>query len=535
MKDAPLRITIVDDSPEDRMDIRAALLQGSTRLYEFEESDTGDAGLALIRSLTEAGRSPDCILLDVHLPRMDIFEILAALPRPDGQLASAVVAITGDIMFEQSRALLAAGAQEFVGKSWLTPHSLTRAVDSAIERHALTRALRRQEVAARKLEQKLQHAQKLESLGVLAGGIAHDFNNLLVGILGNAGLALSELPPEAPVRAEIDAIQTAAIRASELTRQLLAYAGRGRFVIGRLNLGRLVEEMGYLLSAVIPKNVVLKYHLAAGLPAVEGDPTQLRQVVMNLITNAAEAIGTRSGIITIATSLIHAESSYLADTYLDDALATGYYVCLEVSDTGAGMSPETKAKIFDPFFTTKFTGRGLGLAAVLGILRAHRGAVKVYSEVGRGTTFKMLLPAVEGAADLVDMASRAERRQVGDGTILVVDDEESIRNVTRRILERWGFKALLASDGVEGVELFRAHKDEIRAVVLDVTMPRMGGEETFRQLRQIQPTVKVLLSSGYSEQEATSRFAGKGLAGFLEKPFRPQDLIDRLQAMLSDP
>ena len=533
MTEEPLRIAIVDDSAEDRLEIKAALLRGSTRRYEFHEAATGDDGLLLIRRLTDEGSPPHCIILDVHLPRMDIFEILSGLPREDGQLTMPVVAITGDLQFEQSRALIAAGAQDFVGKSWLTPDSLTRAVDSAIERHALMRALHDREAESRKLMLKLQHAQKMESLGVLAGGIAHDFNNLLVGVLGNAGLALAELPPEAPVRHEIEAIQTAAIRASELTRQLLAYAGRGRFVIGRMSLGRLVDEMGYLLSAVIPKNVLLKYHLAPDLPVVEGDPTQLRQVVMNLITNAADAIGKKSGIITIATSLIHADSGYLADTYLDDSLSPGYYVCLEVSDTGIGMSAETKAKIFDPFYTTKFTGRGLGLAAVLGILRAHKGAVKVYSEVGRGTTFKVLLPAADGLPDLAGPAEPTGAPFTMGGTILVVDDEESIRNVTRRILERAGFKVLTASDGVEGVAVFREHQTEVRAVVLDVTMPRMGGEETFRQLRQLRPEVKVLLSSGYSEQEATSRFAGKGLAGFLEKPFKPQDLIERIRDMLT--
>jgi signal transduction histidine kinase/CheY-like chemotaxis protein len=388
---------------------------------------------------------------------------------------------------------------------------------------------------ARKLEAKVLHAQKLESLGVLAGGIAHDFNNLLVGILGNAGLALDELPPEAPARDRLEDIQTAAIRASELTKQLLAYAGKGRFVIGRIDLRRLVEEMGHLLSAVIPKNVLIKYTFAANLPLVEGDATQLRQVVMNLITNAADAVGTRSGIITVGTSLIEVDRAYLADTYLDESLPGGYYVSLEVSDTGVGMTPETRMKIFDPFFTTKFTGRGLGLAAVIGILRSHRAAIKVYSEVGRGSTFRVLFPAVEGAADSLRGAGPLQTAWRGSGTILVVDDDEAVRNVSKRILERAGFRVLVAVDGVDGIAVFREHQSEVRAVLLDVTMPRMGGEEAFRQLRQLAPEVRVLLSSGYSAQEATSRFAGKGLAGFVEKPFTPQELIERLRAVLEAP
>ena len=385
---------------------------------------------------------------------------------------------------------------------------------------------------SRRLESKLLSAQKLESLGVLAGGIAHDFNNLLVGVLGNAGLARSDLPPESRAHEAIDDIETAAMRASELTRQLLAYAGKARFVIGKIDPRRLVEEMGHLLSAVIGKGVVLRYQFGNGVPPIEGDATQLRQVVMNLITNASDAIGERSGIITVATSLLEVDRAYLKETLLDDELSPGYYVCLQVSDTGMGMSNETQARIFEPFFSTKFTGRGLGLAAVLGIMRGHRGAIKVYSELGRGTTFKMLLPPAEGTADVREAGPPVEAHP-DSGTILVVDDEDTVRSVMKRILVRAGYTVLTAEDGIEGVAAFRAHRQEIRAVILDVTMPRMGGEEAYRQLRQIDPEVRVLLASGYSEQEATSQFAGKGLMGFVEKPFTPQTLLEKVRITLA--
>jgi PAS domain S-box-containing protein len=383
----------------------------------------------------------------------------------------------------------------------------------------------------RRLEAKLVAAQKLESLGVLAGGIAHDFNNLLVGVLGNAGLAKLELPPASPVLESIDGIETAALRASELTRQLLAYAGKGRFVISRIDLRQLVQEMGHLLNAVMGKGVVLRYQFGSGVPPVEGDATQLRQVVMNLITNASDAIGERSGIITISTSLIEADRRYLAETLFDEELSPGYYACLQVSDTGVGMDAETQARIFEPFFTTKFTGRGLGLAAVLGILRSHRGSLKVYSEPGRGTTFKVLLPVVDGPPDSPGVRP-PEPPMDGSGTILVIDDEDTVRAVTKRVLEQAGYRVLTAVDGVDGVAVFDAHKSEIRAVILDVTMPRMGGEETYRQLRLRSADVRVLLASGYSEQEATSQFAGKALAGFIEKPFRPSDLLAKLRGAL---
>jgi PAS domain S-box-containing protein len=385
---------------------------------------------------------------------------------------------------------------------------------------------------SRRLEDKLVATQKLESLGVLAGGIAHDFNNLLVGVLGNTGLAKLELPPSSPALVSIEGIETAALRASELTRQLLAYAGKGRFLVTRIDLRALVEEMGHLLQAVIAKGVVLRYQFAHAVPPVEGDATQLRQVVMNLITNASDAIGERSGIVTLSTSLIHADRGYLAETLFDDELVPGDYVCLQVSDTGVGMDAATQARIFEPFFTTKFTGRGLGLAAVLGILRSHRGSLKVYSEPGRGTTFKVLLPVAEGPADPI--ASEVPASVVASGTawVLVIDDEETVRTVTRRVLERAGYRVLTAPDGVDGLELFRERQGEIDVVLLDVTMPRMGGEETFRQLRLLRPDVRVVLASGYSEQEATSQFAGKGLAGFIEKPFRAVDLLAKLQLAL---
>ncbi|GIW13304.1 MAG: hypothetical protein KatS3mg062_0743 [Tepidiforma sp.] len=384
----------------------------------------------------------------------------------------------------------------------------------------------------RRLDLQMQQTQKLESLGVLAGGIAHDFNNLLVAILGNAGLALMELPPESPARQTVLDIETAAQRAAELTRQMLAYSGKGKFVIERLNLSRVVEEMAHLLEVSVSKRAVLKYRFAPDLPAIEGDATQLRQVIMNLITNASDAIGDRSGVISISTGLMHADAAYLKTAYMDDDLPEGDYVYLEVADTGVGMDEETAARIFDPFFTTKFTGRGLGLAAVLGIVRSHRGAIKLYTEPGRGTTFKILFPAA-GAAPAVALAQEgAAPSAPAGGTILVVDDDETVRTVTRRMLEQAGYSVLLGPDGAAAVDVYRAHPG-IDLVILDMTMPHMDGEETFRELRRIHPGVRVLLTSGYNEQDATERFAGKGLAGFIQKPFRPQELLEKVRTILA--
>jgi len=390
---------------------------------------------------------------------------------------------------------------------------------------------RRAEEERRRLESQIQHAQKLESLGVLAGGIAHDFNNLLVAILGNADLALMDLPPEAPARGRVLALRDAAIRASELSNQMLAYSGKGRFMVEALSLNRLVEEMANLLQVSIAKNVVLKFNFHPQLPLVEADAAQIRQVVMNLITNASEAIGSRSGVVSLSTGLTEVDRGYFSGTFVDDELPEGYYAYLEVSDTGEGMDADTRHRIFDPFFTTKFTGRGLGLSAVLGIVRGHRGAIKVYSEPGRGSSFKVLLPISQKEAKTMigEEKTACAREDGGRGRlVLVVDDEESVRSVTKMMLERAGYRVLTAADGREGVDVFAQHHQALGAVLLDMTMPHLNGEEAFGEMRRINPGVPVVLASGYNEQDATTRFSGKGLAGFIQKPFRMQKLLEKV-------
>ena len=391
---------------------------------------------------------------------------------------------------------------------------------------------KRAEEQRRQLEAQVQQAQKLESLGVLAGGIAHDFNNLLVAILGNADLALMDMSPVAPERPTVEEIKRAAKRASDLTNQMLAYSGKGQFVVRALDVNELVREMGHLLEVTISKKVVLRYDLADNLPAISADVNQVRQVVMNLITNASDAIGDRSGAITVRTSLVEADRTYLAETYLDEGLPEGFYVCLEVADTGCGMDAQTKARLFDPFFTTKFAGRGLGLAAALGIVRGHRGAIKVNGEPGKGSTFLVLLPMTDVPAEGPAGEPTRQADEQASGTVLVADDEETVRNVAKRMLQRSGFTVLTAADGKQAVERFRQHADAIDVVLLDMTMPHLSGEEAFREIRRIRPDAKVVLCSGYNQQEATSRFAGKGLAGFLQKPFELDKLISALKCAI---
>ncbi|MBN2183702.1 MAG: PAS domain-containing protein [Candidatus Krumholzibacteriota bacterium] len=385
------------------------------------------------------------------------------------------------------------------------------------------------------LERQIQHAQKLESLGILAGGIAHDFNNLLLGVLGNADLALSELPAESPIRKRIQHIETAALRATELTKQMLAYSGKGRYLVEELDMNEMIEEMSNLLEVVRYKNVEIKYDFSKELPAVKADVVQMHQVVMNLLTNASEAIGKYNGVVSISTGVMECDRECLNEIYLDKDLPEGPYVYIEVADTGCGMDEDTKSSIFDPFFTTKFAGRGLGMAAVLGIVRGHKGAIKIDSEVGKGTKIKVLFPAMDHTAASAEelMIEMGMEREWG-GTVLMVDDEDTVLSVGKAMLEKLGLSVLTAEDGKIALKVFKEHKDEICCVVLDLTMPNMSGEETFRELRRLKSDVKVIMSSGYNEVEVVNRFSGKKLTGFIQKPYRRADLIKVLNKVMAD-
>ncbi|MCA9424290.1 MAG: PAS domain S-box protein [Candidatus Omnitrophica bacterium] len=387
----------------------------------------------------------------------------------------------------------------------------------------------------KEFEEKLLQTQKLESLGVLAGGIAHDFNNLLMSILGNADMALLELPRNIAGRENLADIISASQRAAELCNQMLAYAGKGRFTLQQINLSRLAHEIAHLLEVSVSKKVQIDYHLLPDLPTFEGDPTQIRQVVMNLITNASDAMEGSVGRIELTTGVRACSKDFLAGCHLANDLPEGNYVYFEVSDNGVGMSRDILEKIFDPFFTTKFKGRGLGLAAVLGIVRSHKGAIQVESHPGVGTDFCLYFPASSQKSKEDRTRDPEENDWKGRGMVLLVDDESAIRKVGQRILEKKGFRPLLAEDGDECIRKYLQHQDAIEIVVLDLTMPRMSGEEAFTKLREINPEVRVILSSGFSESEVTSRFIGQGLAGFIQKPYRPTLLVEKIREVLQIP
>jgi len=393
------------------------------------------------------------------------------------------------------------------------------------------------------LQAQMEHMQRLESLGILAGGIAHDFNNILTSIMGSAGLARQSAENGNPVVGEyLDRIETSAERAGDLCRQMLAYSGRSNPVIGRVSLSDAVQEMGRLLEATIPKHVCLEYELAPDLPEVDADRAQISQVIMNLVINAHEAIGGASssresgggtggegsavqpaGTIRITTGHVRLDSRTRASAVVGGDRDEGDYVFLDVTDTGCGMDADTRQRVFDPFFTTKFTGRGLGMSAVLGIVRGHHGAILLTTEPGRGTSFRVLFPAA-GPPRVTSAVADHVATWRGNGTVLVVDDEEAVRHVTRAMLDRMGFHTVCAENGVRGIEQLDNGARNAVCVLLDMTMPLMNGAETLRHIRSRRPQLPVLLISGYTAEDAAAHLGGDRFTAFLQKPFRAADL-----------
>jgi two-component system cell cycle sensor histidine kinase/response regulator CckA len=383
----------------------------------------------------------------------------------------------------------------------------------------------------KRMQEEALASQKLESVGQLARGIAHDFNNLLGGILACADLALASRAEGLPWEEELLRIRTSAIRGGEIVRQLMTYGGEESPAFETIDLSLLVNEMLQLLKVSISKNAILETELGEHLPALQANPAQIRQVVMNLVTNASEAIGTRDGVIRVTTERVSAGQD--ARGTGEPNLPAGDYVKLEVSDTGSGMTPEVRTKIFDPFFTTKSAGRGLGLAAVQGIVRSHFGAINVVSSLGQGTRFEVLLPCIDQPMalipDTVPKVSAGEVARV-TGTILVVEDEDTLRLVVSKTLRKSGISVIEAIDGRTAVNLFRANAPDIAVVLLDMTLPGMSGPEVYAELRRIRPEVKVILTTAFSQQTALTAFEGQQAWAYIRKPYQ----IDHLVSLILD-
>jgi PAS domain S-box-containing protein len=386
----------------------------------------------------------------------------------------------------------------------------------------------------RTAEDAFRQAQKLESLGVLAGGIAHDFNNLLAAIGGNLELAqlnMHSAPDAEPFLVKIEKILK---RASDLTRQMLAYSGKGRMVVRRLSLNQVAEEMPHLLEVSISKRVRLDYQFEPDLPPIEADPVQIQQVIMNLVTNASESIGDHDGVITLRTGgeyLANPQEQLESHGWL---LHPGLFVTLEVADTGCGMSPETRRRLFDPFFTTKFSGRGLGLSAMLGILRGHNAGIRIRSREGEGSSFKLFFPASVTGSLPPEPEPPPRRAEVRGGNVLVVDDEPDILEATSELLQAMDFTVRGARDGLEAVDLVRDHPGRFTLVLMDLTMPRMDGREAAQLLQVLDPSLKIVLCSGFNEADvAGDLHASSSLSGFLQKPFTMKTLRETVEQALA--
>ena len=390
----------------------------------------------------------------------------------------------------------------------------------------------RRQIDAEMIRARLERGQKLEQIGLLAGGIALDFNNLLTSIIGNASLARTALRAGEPAEEYIERLEQQADVAADLSRQLLAYSGQGSFVVEPVNLSDTVQQMATLLKSSVSKGSSFDFRLASGLPAVRADSAQLRQLIMNLITNASDALGGRDGVITLSTSVVEADAEFLRGLEGAEDVPSGRYVCLEVRDTGHGMDEETMGRMFDPFFSTKPDGHGLGLAATLGILRGHRGKVRVSSTVGKGTSIRIFLPVSARKAERSDRhLSAVYQAPPGGAVVLVVDDEEGVRRMVTAALSEAHYEVVTASNGVEALKRL-AERPDIDVVLLDVMMPQMDGAQALRLLRDRAPKIRVILTSGYGERPVLDWLRVSDKVDFLKKPYRVEDVVTKVGQVL---
>lgn len=385
----------------------------------------------------------------------------------------------------------------------------------------------------RRLESKMQETQRLESLGVLAAGIAHDFNNLLTVVTMNASLAKTFVPSQSHVVRSLSDIQSAAERAAQLCNQMLAYAGQGPVSKEEVCINELTRDTAHLLTTAISKKTALSLDLGDSIPKLSGDRSQLQQVIMNLVINASESLQDLPGKIKLKTRYLHVDQRALFNCRAGASLEEGDYIMIEVKDTGEGMTPEVLARIFDPFFTTKFTGRGLGLAAVIGIVRSHGGDLAVDSVSGAGTTFRIYLPAVkESAAALTEWTDAESASWLGTGHVLIVDDEVTIRTAGQAVLNHLGFQVELAEDGMRGLEKILRQAVNYRVVLLDLTMPNLDGRDVYKLVRERMPHLPIIIMSGYSSHQALDLMNDGGPTSFIQKPFSVEAIREKLVALL---
>jgi two-component system cell cycle sensor histidine kinase/response regulator CckA len=476
-----------------------------------------------LRALKQEGI--DLIVADLALPSFDGLSALELARQHWPEIP--FIFFSGTIGEEAAIECFRKGATDYVLKQ--RPSRLVSAVERALHEADSKRQRLRAEAALRDAEERLRQAHKWESIGILAGGVAHDFNNLLTVIMGSASLARAECPS----CDHYQAILCASERAANLTKQLLQYAGTGHLVVKTVDLTELVSRSTELFSAFVPKRVSLEFHLLENLPCVEADPSRIEQILMNLIINAGEAIlPDREGLIEVATSRCEVTPDMARQHSKTYQVAAGVFVCLEVRDNGAGMDEATISRIFDPFFSTKFTGRGLGLAAVYGIVRTSKGFIEVHSSPGTGTTSRVCLPASEKPRSPEPAPSAPRQQHRGYSTILVVDDEEMVRKLVCMTLKRYGYEVLEARNGRDALQVLDDSPGLPSLILVDLAMPVMGGDELVPILETQYPGPKIIVTSGFPEEEARKSFRFGSVAGFLQKPYSVETLAQKVAEAL---
>lgn len=514
-----VQVLLVEDSPSDARLVFEALRESSEVRFEITHVSCLAAALEHL-----SGHRTDAVILDLGLADSTGINTLLKVYEADPRVP--IVVLTGLRDEGLASWAMKSGAQDYLPKEQMEGRLLAHSICHAIERHQLHTQL--DEIRQQQLED-----QRLKSLEMMAGGIAHDFNNLLTIILGKAELARNESKPVA-VRAALDQIGTAGHRAADLCGQLLAYSGGGRLEVQPANLSEVVEEMAPFFRRSIPRNVSLKWHLPRSVPCVDADVGQLRQLIMNLFLNAFEAIGDDSGTITLATGALHANRERLAGVF-GSGLPEGVYVYLEITDTGCGITPDTRARIFEPFFSTKFAGRGLGLSAVFGIVRGHKGTIEIVTEEGHGSTFRILLPASTAVKPVAPVTAIPDAVWKGKGTILVVEDDVGVREVVGEMIWELGFDVILTSDVSNAMECCRRSGTDLVLALIDVVLPEEDSDKAYDGIRKVLPNLPILLMSGSSEKVAIRALNGKEVSGFVRKPFRFMELRRRIYTALKTP
>lgn len=515
-----IQVLLIEDNPSDATLLKKALTKTKTSIQ---------VRLTHLESVTDAitylnENETDVILLDFSLPDsigLNTFQMLR-----DRYPDIPIIILTGHTADDIAIRSLKMGAQDFISKSEMDGRLLLRSLRYAVERHQL------------QIELQLAHkrqllSQKLESLGLIAGGVAHDFNNLLGGISGNAELAEIKSNQSAEIKEFLKNIITACKRGGELCNQLMAYSGKGYLELTVCDLNEIIEELHPLIGVSLNKSAEVKYDLNKSILPVEVDSVQIRQIIMNLLTNASDALGDKPGIISVETGVFHLDPIFMQGNFwgADSIQEWKDYNYVKVEDNGSGMTQETISKIFDPFFTTKFSGRGLGLAAVLGIVQAHNGALKVSSHPGDGSCFWFLLPTSHKRKSKKKKSIKVSKKWKGHGTVLIADDESDLRDALNHYSKCNGFKTLLAKDGLEAIEIFKEHKDEISIVLLDMTMPRMNGKELYDEIIKLTPDMRVILMSGYTEKKIEQEMNLSKSIAFIKKPFRLVELKNVMQKL----